>query len=46
MYLLFVNKNIMPSQFYFASPAEKRIVKVFLRQELEERQKELEKLKQ
>lgn len=45
MYLLFVEKNIMPSQFYACSPAEKRIVKVFLRQEMEERQKELEKLK-
>ena len=44
MYLLFREKNIMPSQFYFCSPAEKRIVKVFFKQELEDRAEEAKRL--
>lgn len=40
MYMLFREKNMMPSQFYFATPAEKRIVKVFFQQEVEDRQED------
>ena len=44
MYMLFREKNIMPSQFYFSTPAEKRIVKVFFQQEIEDRQEERKRL--
>lgn len=44
MYILFRDKNWKPSDYYSLPAGEKKIVNVFLSQELEERQKELDKL--
>ncbi len=43
--MLFRHKNIMPARYYSAGPAERRVIKVFLMQEIEETKKENEELK-
>lgn len=45
MYLLFREKNWIPSQYLFLSPNEKRIVRIFLTQEIAERKEEMEQLR-
>lgn len=45
MYLLFREKNWEPSRYFQLGPNEKRIVKVFLQQESEERKAELDRIK-
>lgn len=44
MYLLFREKNIMPSQYYFLPFGEKQIVRAFFKQEIDERKRELEEI--
>lgn len=44
MYLLFREKNWKPSDYYFLPVGEKKITRVFLYQELEEREKALDRL--
>ena len=46
MYILFRQKGWTPMQFYNMAPAEKRIAKVFLRQEMEEREEEARRLEE
>lgn len=39
MYLLFRYKNIMPSDYYWRGPGEKRILRAFMTKEIEEKNK-------
>ena len=46
MYILFREKGWTPMQIYNKAPAEKRIAKVFLRQEMEEREEEAKQIEE
>lgn len=45
MYLLFREKNWIPSQYFFLSPNEKRIVRIFLTQEIAERKEAMDRIR-
>lgn len=45
MYLLFVDKNIMPSQYYFLPTGEKLIVRAFYKEYRRVQAEEADKLK-
>lgn len=40
MYALFRYKNIMPSDYYWRKPGEKKVIKAFFSQEIEDRKEE------
>lgn len=42
LYFLFRYKNIMPSDYYWRKPGEKRIIQAFMSKEIEERNKQAE----
>lgn len=44
MYLLFREKDWKPSDYHRLPAGEKKVIRAFLRQEMEEREKELEEL--
>lgn len=45
MYIAFCEHGIMPSAYFMASPSEKAIIRVFLKQEYDEKKKAAEDMK-
>lgn len=39
MYLLFLHKSIRPMDYYMAGPGERRVLRAFMLQELEDKKK-------